>query len=139
PVGIRARGVIAMQLKDDEYIINAGTFVASESEPDVYVVTQRGFHKKMRMNDFPLQERTNRGQTILRALKSNPHSIEYMFLVSDNDIISIITSDYEIEAINIKDLNYSERISNGSLIKRNKKEDYINNIFVEAPYHKLSI
>jgi len=113
-VGLRAAGVKGIQLKENEFVVNGYSFAISE-QPDVYILTQRGFHKKMKLSNFKKSTRAKRGQKMLRDLKTNPHFIKYHSLVKEMDDSVMIETDksdhFEIQPAT---LSASELTSNGS-------------------------
>ncbi|GAB7389809.1 DNA topoisomerase IV subunit A [Lactococcus garvieae] len=70
-VGAKAAGVKAMNLKAGD-IVKAAFFVQTDSW---YLLTQRGFIKRVKSEDIPETSRANRGLQVLRPLKSNPHTV----------------------------------------------------------------
>ncbi|MEY8458080.1 DNA topoisomerase IV subunit A [Lactococcus ileimucosae] len=133
-VGAKAAGVKAMNLKAGD-TIKAAFFVQTDSW---YLLTQRGFIKRVKSDEIPETSRANRGLQVLRPLKTNQHTVfaagsvmnttkaplpETVDLFSITETESLnsgelqvleVTSDsgkvYDIE---LTDLNLSERASNG--------------------------
>ncbi|MEG0908006.1 DNA topoisomerase IV subunit A [Lactococcus garvieae] len=70
-VGAKAAGVKAMNLKAGD-VVKAAFFVQTDSW---YLLTQRGFIKRVKSEDIPETSRANRGLQVLRPLKSNPHTV----------------------------------------------------------------
>ncbi|GFO51652.1 DNA topoisomerase IV subunit A [Lactococcus garvieae] len=70
-VGAKASGVKAMNLKAGD-VVKAAFFVQTDSW---YLLTQRGFIKRVKSEDIPETSRANRGLQVLRPLKSNPHTV----------------------------------------------------------------
>lgn len=70
-VGTKAAGVKAMNLKAGD-VVKAAFFVQTDSW---YLLTQRGFIKRVKSEDIPETSRANRGLQVLRPLKSNPHTV----------------------------------------------------------------
>lgn len=70
-VGAKAAGVKAMNLKAGD-VVKAAFFVQTDSW---YLLTQRGFIKRVKSQDIPETSRANRGLQVLRPLKSNPHTV----------------------------------------------------------------
>ncbi|MEY8443690.1 DNA topoisomerase IV subunit A [Lactococcus ileimucosae] len=133
-VGAKAAGVKAMNLKAGD-TIKAAFFVQTDSW---YLLTQRGFIKRVKSDEIPETSRANRGLQVLRPLKTNQHTVFAAGSVMNTtkaplpetvDLFSItetealdsgelqvleVTSDsgkvYDIE---LTDLNLSERASNG--------------------------
>jgi topoisomerase-4 subunit A len=70
-VGAKAAGVKAMNLKVGDSV-KAAFFVQTDSW---YLLTQRGFIKRVKSDDIPETSRANRGLQVLRPLKNNPHTV----------------------------------------------------------------
>lgn len=115
PVGQRATGVIAIQLKDDEYVVS-GLTIQQNSEHDLVLMTQRGACKRMALTDIERSKRANRGQLILRELKGKPHRIVNLFVADEKDVFVLRTEQQHEENIYPLNLPISERLSNGSFI-----------------------
>ncbi|HIS28537.1 MAG TPA: DNA topoisomerase IV subunit A [Candidatus Avamphibacillus intestinigallinarum] len=112
-VGLRAAGVKGIQLKENEFVVNGDAFTDSE-KPDVYIVTQRGFHKKVKLTNFKKSTRAKRGQKMLKDLKTNPHYVKYHTLVKEmDDIVMVEMDNGESLEVHPATLSVSELTSNG--------------------------
>src|SRR5699024_1063839 len=78
-VGVRALGVIGINLKDDDELVNGIAFSA-ENEPTLSLVTQRGACKRMNVSKFDCTSRARRGVMMLRELKTKSHTVEQFFI-----------------------------------------------------------
>src|SRR5699024_12511909 len=67
-IGLRAKGVIGIQLKDEDYVADA-QLINEEKDPDIVVITQRGACKRMKLASLTKSKRARRGQKLLRELK----------------------------------------------------------------------
>lgn len=114
-VGQRALGVIAIQLKDGEQVVNGQVFTEND-KPSLIVVTQRGACKRMVLNEFEKSTRAKRGVTMLRKLKAKPHQIVGFFLTDEEDTISFRTSEGKTHEIYPLEFSASNRQSNGSFV-----------------------
>ncbi|HLS35683.1 MAG TPA: DNA topoisomerase IV subunit A [Bacillota bacterium] len=115
PVGQRALGVIGIQLRDDEYVVN-GHLLSRDEEPFIVISTHRGACKRMRIHELPIANRARRGLMMLRELKGNPHRIVGFFLTKEDDYVYLQTENYFNEKVRPLDLPISDRNSNGSFI-----------------------
>ena len=131
-VGAKAAGVKAMNLKDND-VLAAAFLVKSDS---FYLLTQRGFIKRVKFDEIPATSRANRGLQVLRPLKTNPHHVfsagnvvgeaQDLDLFSDTEklenqlqILEMIADDGQNYEIILSDLSTSERTSNGHPIAEN--------------------
>src|SRR5699024_7242404 len=73
-IGLRAKGVIGIQLKDEDYVADV-QLINEEKDPDIVVITQRGACKRMKLASLTKSKRARRGQKLLRELKTKPHHI----------------------------------------------------------------
>ncbi|WP_088105400.1 DNA topoisomerase IV subunit A [Halalkalibacter urbisdiaboli] len=115
-VGQRAAGVKAINLKDDDFVINATTF-SLDDKVEFLIVTQRGALKKMSITEFDKASRAKRGLVMLRELKANPHRIVgFMRVLKPNETFYVITRDGEEVMIHADSYRNSDRYSNGSFV-----------------------
>lgn len=88
-------------------------------DPDkefIFIATQRGAIKKMKIAEFEKTTRAKRGVVMLRELKNNPHRVAGMDIVDNSDIMNVQTEQNNIEQINIAEMRANDRYSNGSFI-----------------------
>ncbi|MDV2884467.1 DNA topoisomerase IV subunit A [Alkalihalophilus pseudofirmus] len=112
-VGQRAAGVKAINLKDDDKVVDAFTF-EPEDKVDLFIVTHRGAVKKMPLSEFDKSSRAKRGLVMLRELKSNAHRVIGCRRVSKETLIEILTEKGQHETIDPSAYRMSDRYSNGS-------------------------
>ncbi|WP_433742282.1 DNA topoisomerase IV subunit A [Falsibacillus pallidus] len=114
-VGARAAGVKGINLKDGDYVVGGKAFNPAD-EASILLVTHRGAVKKMKLAEFEKTSRAKRGVVMLRELKSNPHRVSGIELVSKNDIVYVLCEKGSIETIRTDAIRNSDRYSNGSFI-----------------------
>ncbi|WP_332693004.1 DNA topoisomerase IV subunit A [Halalkalibacter lacteus] len=115
-VGQRAAGVKAINLKDDDHVIDATTFNMDE-KVEFFIVTQRGAAKKMSLSEFDKSGRAKRGLVMLRELKSNSHRIvACKRVISKSDTYMIQTEKGTNVTIAPAKFRNSDRYNNGSFI-----------------------
>ncbi|MEC5422577.1 DNA topoisomerase IV subunit A [Virgibacillus sp. C22-A2] len=134
-VGQRAAGVKAIQLKENEYVVNGEVF-DDLSEPTVVLITQRGACKRMKLREFEKTSRAKRGLVMLRELKSKPHRVRGFFIVNENDTISFQTTNGESHTIFPLELSTSDRSSNGSFVIDADNHGEVTEAWKEATYRK---
>lgn len=123
-VGARAAGVISMNLKAGDYVVN-GILVWSEGDTPITIVTQRGAVKRMLAQEISSLSRAKRGILVLRELKNNPHRVVYMTESIDNDDIQVITEKGKIKSFSSDDYPISDRTSNGSFLTDEKTDGLV--------------
>ncbi|PFA62211.1 DNA gyrase subunit A [Bacillus sp. AFS015802] len=114
-VGPRAAGVKGINLKDDDYVVS-GKMVKDPSKDFIFLATQRGAVKKMKLAEFEKTTRAKRGVIMLRELKSNPHRVVSIEVVKDTDKVGLITVKGKSEEVFVADLRPNDRYSNGSFV-----------------------
>lgn len=120
-VGAKAAGVISMNLKKEDQVVN-GVLLPEEGDTPIVLVTQRGAAKKFLGQMIEPLSRAKRGVLVLKELKNNPHRVFYF------DKVETVADRYEITSLKGHQveldpghLNFSERTSNGSFILDEKK------------------
>lgn len=114
-VGVRAAGVKGINLKEDDEVVN-GVVIQDEKEEVIVIATHRGAVKKMKIKEFEKMSRAKRGLVMLRELKKDPHRIVGMTVCKNNESIQLLTNVMKVETIEIENLSYSDRYSNGSFV-----------------------
>src|SRR5690625_452619 len=135
-VGLRALGVIAIQLKEADHVVSGYTF-AKDSNPLLFLVTQRGACKRMNLSKFDKSTRARRGLVMLRELKSKPHYVEQFYLLHHHNVnIELVTKKEKHVQVTPLELPISERNSNGSFIIDTDLDGEIETIWHEVNYEK---
>lgn len=117
-VGPKAAGVKAMNLKDEDFVVN-GLLVLSEGDTPVVIVTQRGAVKRMIAQELNALGRAKRGFMVLRELKKNPHRVLYMGS-GENRILVLQNQKGQVREVVTNQVPIGERTSNGSFIMDEK-------------------
>ena len=116
PIGIRAAGVKAINLKDDDEVV-CGLIFPIGANPDLLLATHRGSVKKMSIyNSLEKSVRARRGFVMLRELKKEPHRIRGALIVEDGDHVLLRTEKGHSVEIAISDLRHVDRYNNGSFV-----------------------
>ena len=114
-VGIRAAGVKGINLKEGDFV--AGGKVLSQGTSEmIFIATQRGAVKKMKLSEFEKGSRAKRGVVLLRELKSHPHRVAGMELVKPTDAVFLETEKNTVESVQVSTMRAADRYSNGSFI-----------------------
>lgn len=110
-VGVRAAGVKAINLKDQDVVAGA---IGFKKAPQIVLLTQRGALKKMRLADqFQVSSRALRGLQLLRDLKAKPHQVAALIDVTQAKELVLSGKEQE-KTIQIGSLSFLDRLSNGS-------------------------
>ena len=128
-IGAKAAGVKAVNLKDDDVVVAA--FISNTSS--VYLLTHRGSLKRMATEEIPVTGRAKRGLQVLRELKAKPHRVfvagpvltvqgDFDLFTSqveeqtNGQVLHVLSNTGKSYDIDVTQLSFSERTSNGSFI-----------------------
>ena len=114
-VGIKASGVKAISLKNDE-VVSADVF---DSCDYVTVITENGTGKRIKMSEFEISSRARRGLLLVRDVKTNPYHILKSFINVKN--LGLIINDFKY--IKVTELPIVDRYSTGSVIDKKGIKD----------------
>ncbi|MDR7072463.1 DNA topoisomerase IV subunit A [Fictibacillus barbaricus] len=116
-VGQRASGVKGINLKAGDHAVSGFALPDEPEKAQVIIATQRGALKKMKITEFDKTSRAKRGLVMVRELKSNPHRIVGMKLVTEEETDFVLETGSGKEEI-VSALNYkpSDRYNNGSFV-----------------------
>ncbi|MEQ6389654.1 DNA topoisomerase IV subunit A [Bacillaceae bacterium S4-13-58] len=134
-VGLRAAGVKAMNLKDGDAIVS-GQLFDDLSSPNLFLLTNRGSVKRMKISEFEKTTRANRGVVMLRELKRNPHRVVQLFVVSSHEAIFVESENGKRVTVDPMELRPSDRYSNGSFIMDTDETGPVIRSWKEAIYNQ---
>ncbi|ALS38067.1 topoisomerase-4 subunit A [Enterococcus rotai] len=122
-VGAKAAGVKAMNLKEQDYVVN-GLLVHEDGDTPIVILTQRGSIKRMLAQELPQLGRAKRGLMVLRELKKNPHRVTFM---SESSPLELLVTTQNGKQYNLNSEKYpiNDRTSNGSFMLDEKQDGEI--------------
>ena len=123
-VGLRTSGVKSINLKGD-YVVSVSNFDAEKDEY-LYVITDKGTAKRVKITEFEKTSRAKRGLLILREVKTNPYKTISAFVVNSREHIGIKTS--EIKYIKASEVSIMDRYSTGSVIVKGSVKSSFKNV-----------
>ncbi|MDF2606806.1 MAG: gyrase subunit [Bacillales bacterium] len=138
PIGVKAAGVKAISLKENDTLVAANTFEEGVS-PTFVVITQRGAGKKIQLSQFEKATRAKRGVVILRELKSAPHRVVAVKIISQNDELIVTTEKNAINTFPESAFKMSDRYSNGSFFIDTDETGFIKNVYIVSGEHKQQV
>ncbi|MGA4719940.1 DNA topoisomerase IV subunit A [Fictibacillus nanhaiensis] len=116
-VGQRASGVKGINLKTGDHVVSGFALPEDPEKAQVVIATQRGALKKMKITEFERTSRAKRGLVMVRELKSNPHRIVGMKLITADDTQFVLeTSSGKVEKISTSNYKPADRYNNGSFV-----------------------
>lgn len=111
--GLRAAGVKSINLKVEDFVVM--TEGVSENDT-ILMATQRGSLKRISFEILQVAKRAQRGITLLKELKKNPHRIVAAHVVTGEHSQYTLYSKSNEEHGLINDIHKSEQYTNGSFI-----------------------
>ncbi|HCY7479439.1 TPA: DNA topoisomerase IV subunit A [Staphylococcus aureus] len=111
--GLRAAGVKSINLKVEDFVVM--TEGVSENDT-ILMATQRGSLKRISFKILQVAKRAQRGITLLKELKKNPHRIVAAHVLTGEHSQYTLYSKSNEEHGLINDIHKSERYTNGSFI-----------------------
>ncbi|MDS0178168.1 DNA topoisomerase IV subunit A [Staphylococcus capitis] len=111
--GLRAAGVKSINLKDEDCVVMTESVSDSDS---ILMITQRGAIKRISYKVLQVAKRAQRGITLLKELKKNPHRIVDAAVVKEGQETYTVFSNNHEESGNINEVHLSEQYTNGSFI-----------------------
>lgn len=122
-VGAKAAGVKAMNLKEEDYVVN-GLLVHEDGDTPIVILTQRGSVKRMLAQELPQLGRAKRGLMVLRELKKHPHRVIFMSESSPLELL-VTTQNGKQYTIDSEKYPINDRTSNGSFMLEEKQDGEI--------------
>ena len=143
-IGAKAAGVKAVNLKDDDVVVAA--FISNTSS--IYLLTHRGSLKRMATEEIPVTSRAKRGLQVLRELKAKPHRVfvagSVLTVQGDFDlftsqveeqtngqVLHVLSNTGKSYDIDVTQLSFSERTSNGSFISDTISNEEVSHAWVD--------
>ncbi|GBW21954.1 DNA topoisomerase IV subunit A [Staphylococcus aureus] len=111
--GLRAAGVKSINLKAEDFVVM--TEGVSENDT-ILMATQRGSLKRISFKILQVAKRAQRGISLLKELKKNPHRIVAAHVVTGEHSQYTLYSKSNEEHGLINDIHKSEQYTNGSFI-----------------------
>ncbi|HDC9418772.1 TPA: DNA topoisomerase IV subunit A [Staphylococcus aureus] len=111
--GLRAAGVKSINLKEEDFVVM--TEGVSENDT-ILMAAQRGSLKRISFKILQVAKRAQRGITLLKELKKNPHRIVAAHVVTGEHSQYTLYSKSNEEHGLINDIHKSEQYTNGSFI-----------------------
>lgn len=117
--GVKAAGVKAITLKDDE-VVSVSNF-SNEQDEFLIVLTDHNTGKRIRLSEFELSTRTRKGLLVIREIKTNPYKVIRSFITDSKAHLGLKGSN--ITEIKVTELPISDRYSTGKEIIKNNIDD----------------
>ena len=127
PVGLRASGVKAITLKNDE-VVTASIF--NSDMEYLTVITDKGTGKRIKLTEFESISRAKKGVLMVRDVKTNPYRIINTFIISNKHTLLLKVGN-DFLSTKLTELPITDRYSTGTQITKGKvvecflKEDLV--------------
>ena len=118
-VGAKAAGVKSMNLKEEDYIINA---IIVNEEDELVLATQRGSMKRISVEALPLQSRAQRGLQLLKPLKTKPHHIIFACRYEETTTFDLQCNNGKHYIVSSFEIPLATRESNGHFMIDEKQD-----------------
>ncbi len=121
-IGIKAAGVKAITLKEDE-VVSINNF-SYDFDEYLTVITKNGTAKRVKLKEFDLSTRTRKGLLMIREVKTKPYKILKTFITDSKNYIGIKSD--SIKEFKITELPILDRYSTGKeLLKKEPTNAFI--------------
>lgn len=110
--GLRAAGVKSINLKDEDFVVMTDVV---DSDSSIIMATQRGAVKRISYKILQQAKRAQRGITLLKELKKNPHRVVAGYVVKGESMYTLYSESHSEEG-QITDIHLSEQYTNGSFV-----------------------
>ena len=118
PIGLRAAGVKAITLKNDE-VKCAHVFSNMEY---LSVITDKGTGKRIKISEFEMMSRARKGVLMVRDVKTNPYSIVKTFVSTSKSLI-LLKLGMDFKEIKLTELPITDRYSTGTVLTKANIDD----------------
>lgn len=118
-VGVKAGGVIGINLKDDK-VING--FTLNKTSEYINIFTNNKTAKRIKFHELATHSRANRGNLLMKKVKSVDYKITHAYVTEARSEIGI-KSDSEIRVLKNSDISIMDLNSTGSNISKYKIDD----------------
>lgn len=114
--GLKAQGVIGINLKEDDYVVSSLVIDEVEST-QILALTQRGNIKRFESSIVANAARASRGILIFKELKAQPHRVISVMSVPNENIPVVVMGDTgHVNEFMASDVPVSQRLTNGSAV-----------------------
>ncbi len=120
-MGRTARGVRGIRLSSKDEVI--GMDIA-ETDANVFTITENGFGKRTKIEDYPLQRRGGKGVINIKTKGRNGHAVA-LRTVKDGDELMIISNDGTMIRTPTENISVVGRNTQGVTMMRLRKDDKV--------------
>ncbi|MCS4485378.1 DNA topoisomerase IV subunit A [Staphylococcus americanisciuri] len=125
--GIRTGGVKAINLKAEDHVVMVDLVGRQDT---ILIATQRGALKRISFKVLQEAKRAQRGITLLKELKKQPHRIVAAVVCREADVHYQLVSDEAVHDGQINKIHLSEQYTNGSFVVDTATFGEIKDLFI---------
>lgn len=129
-MGRSASGVRAIKLKNDDEVVSASIIPndIKDSELFVLTITDEGFGKKTKLNEYKLQARSGVGLKNIKLTSKNGNVVSSMVVCKDDETIMLITKDGTLIKTLLSSIPNYGRSSSGVIIMKPRENDFVKSV-----------
>ncbi len=118
-MGRHARGVRAIMLEEDDYVVGAGIIPEGNDDNDLYIltITENGFGKRSFTGDYKCQRRGGKG-LICHGVSQKTGALAGLKLVRDGEEVMLITDGGIIIRTRVSEIPVYGRSASGVIVMR---------------------
>jgi len=121
PMGRPARGVRAMDIEDDDYLVGMEIV---EDEGLILSISENGFGKRTRLTDYRLQSRGGKGVINMKTSTRNGKVVAILSVKEDTDLM-IVTKNGKIIRLESAEIRQAGRSTQGVRLVRMEDDDQV--------------
>ena len=123
PIGRNTKGVKAIALKDDEYVV-AGNPISPKTR-EILILSKKGIGKRTPLDEYPI---TNRGVKGVKghSLRPDDESADFLALGTEKEVLLVSTN--KTLRLNVNDIPSSGRATIGAQLMRVKENEILTNV-----------
>ncbi len=116
-IGRTARGVKAITLSGDDYVVGACSISKDEKDKHIITITEKGFGKRTIQSDFPIHNRGGKG-VFCHKLSEKSGKLSGIASVTGDEDIMLITDKGTIIRTRISEIPVYSRTAGGVIVMR---------------------
>jgi len=121
PMGRTAAGVKGIRLGSGDYVVGIDKY---REEGDVLLVTEKGYGKRTRLEEFKEQHRGGKGLKTIDITEKNGPLVAFKVVTEDEELV-ILTGEGHVIRLLVEDISVQKRYSRGVLLIKVSNNDKI--------------
>jgi DNA gyrase subunit A len=121
PMGRTAAGVKGIRLASGDYVVGIDKY---REDADVLLVTEKGYGKRTRLEEFKEQNRGGKGLKTIDVTGKNGSLVAFKVVTEDEELV-ILTGEGHVIRLQVQDISVQKRYSRGVLLIKLSADDKI--------------